>query len=153
MFLAASVNGTRKTTTIHVSYPHHTPQHTHIPQNKTKQPKTVIIAPVLPSTALAIALFLLLAYCRFSPGGIFNPANEPDRDFPSMFHPKSAASHRLRQRSKQQQMQQSQRLLAPEGGQEGAVVVVEEGKIGEFGEGVGRKAGMPSSSSIEVAKA
>lgn len=96
---------------------------------KPHQQTTVMIAPVLPTTAYAVALFLLLAYQRFSPSGVFNPLNEPDRDFPSLYHPKSVARRRAQQRQKQLerfqeqqlQLQQSQRLLAEAGAGEESV--------------------------------
>ncbi len=112
-------------------------QHTH-----QQHHPPVVIAPVLPITAWAAALFLLLSLCRFSPRGIFNPQNEPDRDFPSMFHPKSAARHRLKKaiQEQQQRQQQRERLLSSsssKGGEEGMTMttevrVVEEGKVGEM---------------------
>jgi len=103
----------------------------------------VVIAPVLPTTAWAAALFLLLSLCRFSPRGIFNPKNEPDRDFPSMFHPKSAARHRLKKaiQEQQQRQQQRERLLSSSSSKGGEAMtmtmttevrVVEEGKLGEM---------------------
>lgn len=96
----------------------------------------MLIAPVLPTTCVAAVLFLLLAALRFHPKGVFNPNNEPDRDFPSMFHPKSAVRHRLLQREKEAQQRQQARLLAlGDGGEAGGTVrvvtVVEEGKIGD----------------------
>ena len=113
-----------------------------------------MVAPVLPITVYAVCVFLLLGYLRFSPTGIFNPANEPDRDFPSLYHPKSVARRRAAQRQRQlqrfqqqQQQQQCQRLLgeagpeelAKSGGSEGSSsgpvvrLAVEEGKVGENG--------------------
>jgi hypothetical protein len=111
----------------------------------------VVIAPVIPTTAWAAALFLLLAFCRFSPNGIFNPNNEPDRDFPSRMHPKSQARHRLRKQIQQQQQRQQQRERLLAGGKDdgsgeaslspAVVRVVEEGKVGEMGKGLSIEVG------------
>lgn len=116
----------------------HTRMHRHSPFPSSPSllttTKTVLVAPVLPTACVAFALLCLLALLRFHPKGIFHPNNEPDRDFPSMYHPKSAIRHRMRQREKERQQRRA--LLSSERG-EGMgceledVRTVEEGKIGE----------------------